>query len=312
MNRAPVVSVITPCYNGEATVGRLLESVLAQTHRLIDLVVVDDGSTDGTEDVVQSYERTLRAELSSFTYVRQDNQGLGGAINTGLRHVIGEYLCWPDADDYLESTSVADRLAILESHPEFAVVTSDAWLRADRDGVATGRVSHGVRHNRDPWQFEHLLRGESIFASGTHMVCMRRFDETHPGRSIFPARRGQNWQMLLPLYYRYKRFFLDVPLYNYVVTSTSMSRSDDSLAQRLTRADEHSLIIERTLDAIQMAPADRLRGAALAQERHARAVMRAGLQFDSRETIEEGFRALQESGQAKLRDRVRWMRARVS
>lgn len=309
MTRAPIVSVVTPCYNGEATIGRLLDSVLDQTHHSIDLVLVDDGSTDGTADVVRHYEPTLRAELSNFTFVQQSNQGLGGAINVGLRHVTGDYLCWPDADDYLEPTSVADRLAVLRAHPEYAVVTSDFWLRDERDLSTIGRASRGVGSHGDPWQFEHLLRGESIFAPGTHMVCMRRFDETHPGRSIYPARRGQNWQMLLPLYHRYKRFFLDVPLYNYVVSPGSMSRSDETLAQHLERVAEHDLIIERTLDSMSMSAEDRQRAELLVRERHARAVIRAGRQFRDRAALKDGYRALRESGQMAGTDRLRRIRS---
>ena len=97
-----MVSVVTPCYNGEATIGRLLDSVLAQTYTNIELIVVNDGSTDGTEDAIREYEPTLRHELAGFTYVQQDNAGLGGAIQAGLRRVTGDYLCWPDADDWLE------------------------------------------------------------------------------------------------------------------------------------------------------------------------------------------------------------------
>lgn len=311
MSSQPLVSIITPCYNGEATLGRLLDSVLAQTYPNIEMILVNDGSTDGTDDIVERYRARLEADLSAFTYVRQENQGLGGAINTGLQHVGGRYLCWPDADDYLEPESVALRVDVLESNPEFAVVTSDAYVRlaSNLTGVAR-RVSEGFRYNTDVWQFEHLLRSDSIFTSGSHMACMRRFDETHPGRSIYPARRGQNWQLLLPLYYRHKRYYLDVPLYNYVVHPSSMSRTDDSLEKRLERTLEHRHIILTTLSSMKMTDDDQLRSERAVDEVYARAVLRAGHEFADPDTASQGFKQLHDLGRVQPSDRLRLLLAR--
>lgn len=309
----PLVSIITPCYNGEATLGRLFDSVLAQTYPNIEMILVNDGSTDGTDDVVNRYRVRLEANLSAFTYVRQENQGLGGAINTGLQHVSGRYLCWPDADDYLEPESVALRVAVLERHPDFAVVTSDAYVRlASNLTGAARRVSEGFRYNADVWQFEHLLRSDSIFTSGSHMACMRRFDETHPGRSIYPARRGQNWQLLLPLYHRYKRYYLDVPLYNYVVYPDSMSRTDDSLEKRLERARENRNIVLETLSAMDMEDQDRLLAERIVAEVFARAVMRAGGDSADLGVVSRGYGQLAHLGQVRPRDRFRFLLARRS
>lgn len=256
----PLVSIITPCYNGEAHVGRLIESVLDQTYPNIEFILVNDGSTDATDDVVKEYRKRLDSTLTRFVYVKQANAGLSGAINGGLRHVTGDYLCWPDADDFLEAESVAERVRVLEAHPAYAVVTSDAYIRHENDvHTITGRVSDGVKANADPWQFERLLRSESIFTSGTHMARMAAFDETYPGRQIFPARRGQNWQMLLPLYYRYKRFYLDMPLYNYIVHESSMSRGDQTTEKQIERLREHREIRLKTLESMAMEPSERLR-----------------------------------------------------
>jgi len=303
MATPPLVSILTPCYNGEATIGRLIESVLAQTYSDIEFVVVDDGSTDGTADAIMRYERDLKWGLRRFELVRQANRGLGGAIDTGLKHVTGEYLGWPDADDFLEPQSVSHRLRALQSMPDVAVVTSDAYMRPAADlGAVVGRVATSFAHNDDPWQFEHLLRAESIFTSGCHLACMRRFDETHPGRIIHPARRGQNWQMLLPLYHRYRRFYLDEPLYNYVVSPDSMSRSDDSLEKTLARADEHREIVRRTLLAMDLTAGERQRYESIMEELRQRRRLRAAREFGSVQVAGQSVRALRRAGRATPRD----------
>ena len=78
------------------------------------------------------------------------------------------------------------------------------------------------------------------------------FFETHPYGEIFPCRRGQNWQMLLPLFYKYKRFYIDEPLYNYIIYDTSMSQGDNTEEKKIQRCDEHEEIILKTLSSMDM------------------------------------------------------------
>lgn len=310
---APLVSIVTPCFNGAAHVGRLIQSVLDQTYPNIEFILVNDGSTDSTDAVVSSFREELEGRLTRFVYVQQENAGLGGAINAGLEHATGEYLCWPDADDFLEPDSVLARVHVLVSNPEYAVVTSDAYLRDETDfATVIGRISAAYQHNHDPWQFEHLLRAESIFTPGCHMARMVSFDETHPGRRIFPARRGQNWQMLLPLYHKYKRYYLDVPLYNYVVRPSSMSRGDDTTQRLVERADEHRDIQRRTLGTIPMELDERSRWERVIDEVHARRLLSAGLQTSGTKVAATSYETLRSLGALTPRDRLRYALKRTT
>ena len=105
-----LVSLITPCYNGEKHIGRLLNSILEQTYPNIEHYVIDDGSTDNTADVIKSYIEKYEAKGYSLTYVFQNNSGQSVAINNGLKLIKGEYLLWPDSDDYY---SCIDSISIL-------------------------------------------------------------------------------------------------------------------------------------------------------------------------------------------------------
>ena len=248
-----MVSIITPCYNGEKTIGRLIESVIAQTYRPIEFIIVDDGSIDKTKNVIDNYKDKIENSGITFIYLYQENKGLGGAINAGLKLFTGEYFCWPDADDYLEPTSVEDRLEAFKLHPKCAVVTSDAYLRdsSSLDKVK-GLLSSSYPHRNEPNQFELLLNGDSIFCSGCHMVKTDMFLTVNPNKGIFPARRGQNWQMLLPLYYKHDRFFLEKPLYNYINYPISMSKDSNDINSILVRYNEHEQIIINTLKMIEI------------------------------------------------------------
>ena len=247
-----LVSIITPCYNMEKSIARLMDSVINQTYRPIEFILVDDGSMDDSYLIAESYKAKFASAGINYKLFRQENQGLGGAINAGLNLVTGEFLCWPDADDYLEPTSVEERVDAFKEHPDCAVVTSNAYIREASNLESAKLLVYGdLKKHIDPNQFLYHLNAESIFCSGCHMVKTEAFFEVNPDHCIYPARRGQNWQMLLPLYYKYKRFFLNKPLYNYVVYSNSMSRGDDNYDCFLYRYKEHEEILRETLKKIE-------------------------------------------------------------
>lgn len=116
--RPGYVSVVLPVYGVEAFVGECLESLLKQGYRRLDIVVVDDGSLDGSVDVVREFmRRDPRIRL-----VQQENRGLSGARNAGVKHARGEYLAFLDSDDTIEPHAYATAVASLRaSGSDFAV-----------------------------------------------------------------------------------------------------------------------------------------------------------------------------------------------
>ena len=246
-----LVSIITPCYNVEKTLERYLESVLKQTYKEIEVIAVDDGSTDHTAEIIKEYQDKYAVEGMQLKYVFQDNAGLGAAINTGLKYVDGAFLCWADPDDFFMHTSVEKRLKILLDKSDYDIVSSDAYVYDSRDlKYPIRREAEGFKHRFEPKQFEYLLVEQSHFCAGCHMIRMSSFDRINEDREIYPAKRGQNWQMLLPMYYYYKRYYLDEPLYAYVIYPKSMSQGDSTEDKELLRWKEHEEIILNTLNRI--------------------------------------------------------------
>lgn len=248
-----LVSIITPCFNMEKTISRLMDSIITQTYRPIEFILIDDGSTDNSYSIADSYK--LKFEIADISYklIHQENKGLGGAINTGLNAMTGEYFCWPDADDYLEPTSVEEKIKAFREHPDFAVVTSNAYIRLanNLDSVCL-LVNKDLKKHEYPNQFFYHLNSESIFCPGCHMVKASAFFDVNSNGYIFPAKRGQNWQLLLPIFFKYKRYFLNKPLYNYIIYSNSMSHSDVSYKNYLDRLNEHERIIIESLEKIKI------------------------------------------------------------
>ena len=96
-----MVSLIIPCYNSEKYIGRCLESVLSQSENDIELILVNDGSTDKSSNIIDQYRHQLEASLTKFVYIEQDNQGVGAACNNAFKKVTGEYLALLDSDDII-------------------------------------------------------------------------------------------------------------------------------------------------------------------------------------------------------------------
>lgn len=243
-----LISIITPCYNVASTLEQYLKSILNQTYNNIEVIAVDDGSTDDTAKILKRYISIFAENKMTLKYIYEDNAGLGAAINNGLKYVEGDYLCWSDPDDFYFPTSMEKRLREFHKHPECAVVSSDAYVYHSND------LKHPFKREaarficrQEPNQFELLLKEESHFCAGCHMIRMADFEKVNPKREIYPAKRGQNWQLLLPVYYKFKRYYLDEPLYAYVVYPNSMSSGDMTEEKEMNRWEEHEEIIRQTL-----------------------------------------------------------------
>ncbi|MFQ5784551.1 MAG: glycosyltransferase family 2 protein [Alphaproteobacteria bacterium] len=124
----PLVSAVIPAYNASGTILRALESVRIQDYEPIEVIVVDDGSADGTGDLVASYEgRGIRL----ITLDR--NQGECGAMNVGIREAKGEYIAFLDADDEWLEGKITRQVEQLQANPRLSFVVCDSML-VGRDG----------------------------------------------------------------------------------------------------------------------------------------------------------------------------------
>ena len=135
----PSVSIVVPTYNRARLVLKTLRSCLEQTYRNLELIVVDDGSTDGTADVVTALER----EEPRIRYLRQSNQKLPAALNAGFRISRGEYLTWTADDNQYHRDAIEVMARALSENPDVGFVYSDYDL-VDHEGRALRRFSCGA------------------------------------------------------------------------------------------------------------------------------------------------------------------------
>lgn len=167
------ISVIIPAYNQVQYVAEVLQSVLDQTFGNFELVVVDDGSTDGTTDVL------ARCEDPRLQVVHQANAGLSAARNTGIQHTSAPFVTFLDSDDLFERNKLAVLMDYLAACPHVGLVCGGT-IPIDADGAVLGRTS-GVP---DPSALElpGLLMGNPVSVSAvllrrTWLDCVGWFDE---------------------------------------------------------------------------------------------------------------------------------------
>lgn len=124
---SPLVSMVVPVWNVARLLPRCLDSLLAQTHRPLEIIVVDDGSTDGSGEVMLAYHE----RYPEVHVVRQRHRGVGPARNAGLSIAHGEYVFFVDADDWVEPDFVSDLVRIAEE-TSADVVVSGLWFCVGR------------------------------------------------------------------------------------------------------------------------------------------------------------------------------------
>lgn len=161
--REPLVSVIMPVFNGEKYLRVAIESVLRQTFRDFEIVLVDDGSTDSTPDIARSYGKAIR-------YFRQANSGAARAFNHGLKVSQGRYVSWLSHDDAFVETKLEKQVAALQRAGQPAVCYTDIHVI---DAQGTDVAEHRLPEVPPAEILRHVLTGGPVGAASYSIVYDR-------------------------------------------------------------------------------------------------------------------------------------------
>lgn len=191
----PLVSVIVPCYNYAAYVGDSLRSVLEQDYEAIELIVIDDGSTDDSAARIEEALRSWRdyPALTRVEFIRQSNQGVSAALNQGLQVARGEFVATFDADDIMVAGRIARQVAYLVAHPQVGCLGGRA-LRIDQAGDVLPKKEKARSIRR--YDFAQALAQALVV--GGNLVMYRR--EAMLAAGMYdPQLRVQDFQMTLKI-----------------------------------------------------------------------------------------------------------------
>ncbi len=219
------VSVIIPVYNQERYLAEAIDSVLVQTYRDFELIVVDDGSTDRTPEVIAAYAGRIRA-------FRQPNAGNASAFNHGVREARGEWLCWLGSDDVWEPTKLERQMeAVRGRGPSVAVAYTDVTVID-----AGGRPLERAR-SPDPPRGRRLLlslvRSDYINVSS---ILLRRSMLDEFGMLDEADRISSDYDLWLRLAGRCEFLHVPEPLIRYRVHPGQISQRRDAMERTGKRA----------------------------------------------------------------------------
>ena len=214
----PLVSVIIPVYNQEEYVDEAVRSALGQTLTDREVIVVNDGSTDGTGTRLARYGGRIRL-------VTKLHGGTAGALNLGIEHSKAKYVAWLSADDMFLPNKLALQVQAMNRRPQAALCYTD-WYVVDKWGRTTGQMGSPTFHSREA-AVDALFQGCCINGSTT---LIRRSALTQVGLFNEAYRQAHDYDLWLRLARYFEFVHVPAPLIKYRWHDRNLSQEPDALA----------------------------------------------------------------------------------
>lgn len=201
----PLVSVIIPAFNQAPFLAEALESVLQQSYSHLEILLIDDGSTDDTPGIALAYSK----KDQRLHYIRQENKGPAAARNRGISASTGTYLCLLDGDDRMAPERIALQLKAIQEDSSIDIVYTALGL-IDQEGKHLG-----VMRSQDyPYEnflphlfFRNVIPGPSTIMAKRHCLVQNPYDETFV--------HAEDYELMIRLAHLYHFKYLDLPLTDY-------------------------------------------------------------------------------------------------
>jgi glycosyltransferase involved in cell wall biosynthesis len=192
-----LVSVIIPTYNRAELLPRALESVLAQTYKHVEIIVIDDGSTDSTKAILEKYSKNIRI-------IHADHCGTANARNLGMAASEGEYICFLDSDDSYYPYKIEAQVEVIEAHPEIDMISTEV-SGIFPDGIAD---EYHLK-NYHPTYDKYKLTYDTIYSEKTdiRIECVNKIVPLYTGNIFKFALLGT---LIMSNTVLFKRKILDV------------------------------------------------------------------------------------------------------
>jgi len=233
MKSEALVSVIIPCFNSEKWIKFTLESVYQQSYKNIEIILIDDGSTDNTKSIIKNYYKDIK-------YIFKKNEGPAAARNVGLKIATGEYIAFLDSDDLWDHQKIKKQVDYLDNHGEIALVFNNVKVINEENEIQY------ITNKKVPMNKKKLIRDLYLGKIGmnTPTIMIRRsvFDEVNGFDESL--KRREDHYLMIEIAAKFQVIFMEDSLTSVRVNSKSISRT--------TKPDEllelYSPFLKKTVD----------------------------------------------------------------
>lgn len=226
------ISVIIPTYNREHLLGRAVKSVQLQTYKNIEIIIVDDASTDQTYALIER----MREEDSRIISLRlEENGGAARARNKGVENAQGEWIAFQDSDDIWHKDKLEKQLAYAFENPEYRMVYHPFWVKTKTE---EGKYPRDDMRDLSGNIYEALLKRNTI---GTPTMLLKKADFLEMGGFEASMESLEDWEFALRFAYKYKIGYLNEILVDteYIEQDRLSARGDAFLKGRLRMIVRH-------------------------------------------------------------------------
>ncbi len=235
MEHVPKVSVVMPVYNNEKYLRIAIASILNQTFKDFEFIVINDGSTDGTREILESYND------SRIVLIHQENIGLTKSLNKGIALAKGEYIARQDADDISMPERLEKQIEFLESHNNLALIGTAVKIIDGR-----GAYIHTRKYPCDYSSIQKIIKQDNLFCHGSVIFKRQSFFEVGGYREIFFT--TQDYDLWLRFVENFEAANLSTPLYirrlsvhSFTYKKIAVQRRMGIFARRLAFAREKGI-----------------------------------------------------------------------
>lgn len=224
MNKQPLVSMITYCFNGERFVSKYFEAILSQTYQNIELIFFNNGSSDKTGEIAEQYKDKLlkRGILVQLIHYKE-NQNTCLLKQEGMHLMHGDYFFGCDSDDIIHPTYIEEMCGYLEKNPDKGIVFCHLRIMLEETQEQIGIIRNTPNYT-DKGAFVDLLSDRNCFYTAiSYMIRTKYFLQTNFDFNIEISPYGENPQLQLPLLYHNYQGYIEKPLGDYTIRSDSYS-----------------------------------------------------------------------------------------
>jgi len=200
------VTVIIPCFNRESFIRETIDSVLNQTYEPVEIIVIDDGSTDGSRDVLESY----KDKIILLEHPGRVNRGQSAAINLGLDQSSGEYIAILDSDDLFDKDKIKRQVEILDNMPDIGVVYCNGFFINEKNDILYKILPDNHNESNKP---ERMLLECHFNIPSNSLVRKSIYDKI--GNYDETMRSAQDHDMGIRIMEVTKAFFINETLWYY-------------------------------------------------------------------------------------------------